>query len=57
MTDFFTFKTLFLVFKNARPKQAAHEKHSPFAATQFLHTTGMPKWACVFTNEKHIPMV
>ena len=25
---------------------------APFAATQFLHTIGMPKRACVFTKEK-----
>ena len=33
------------------PNGTAHEKHSPLAATQFHHTTGMPKWACVFTEE------
>lgn len=36
-----------------RAAEAAREKRrGPIAATQFLHTIGMLKRACVFTNRK-----
>ena len=53
----FNFPRAFRENKKRAAEATREERRGPIAATQFLHTIGMPKRACVFTDEKRIPTV